>query len=575
MVLQEGMKPLPAFGWRKLEEVVPTFNHKDVIPEPKRVEESDLYAAQLPISSVRDAVVCLQPVGSGTGLEPTIDELREMVAELIAVYSDPSVQREIAQVQKKFMEESKGTAPAPTQEVLLNRLREVLLPRQAKIAEAYGLPGTSEGLQRLQNAVQRRILEGDVELRCLADEALMLVGLPPLNNIVQELPAEEFLSVVLNAGGETSWVEVEEFFTGLGPVAAETLEQVRELINRRMPLSHLNFGLLRTWSAWEKLGLPEAAMSRSFEPPPVARLRKPTVRQVFEYVVRNQPVIIEGAMTEEGFPPFRDFKDFDYLKELCGDRYVKVKCDACWDKKGNQIFVNDPAVELPMADFLDRIEECEATGDGSPFYMGKVPLKTDVPEMWEELLAAPASPMKKYGGCFGGNPKGCHTYFGVNGNTTAVHADPSENLLAVVMGTKVFEIYPPWDADCLYPTLKKCLNSSVPPFIKPDEMPPEVEDAFPLYKHTQPQRVELKEGDLLYLPIFWWHAVQGGSGRNMILVWWCDIHPRKIEITSENEKSRGILENVRKLHEAGYDTAPSPPPRVPRLRTQEGPGRRI
>ena len=36
------------------------------------------------------------------------------------------------------------------------------------IAEAYGLPGTTEGLQRIQNSVQRRITEGDIEIRCWA-----------------------------------------------------------------------------------------------------------------------------------------------------------------------------------------------------------------------------------------------------------------------------------------------------------------------------------------------------------------------------------------------------------------------
>lgn len=38
--------------------------------------------------------------------------------------------------------------------------QEVLWPCQTDIAEAYGLPGTTEGLQRIQNAVQRAITEG-------------------------------------------------------------------------------------------------------------------------------------------------------------------------------------------------------------------------------------------------------------------------------------------------------------------------------------------------------------------------------------------------------------------------------
>lgn len=73
----------------------------------------------------------------------------------------------------------------------MTELREILWPCQTDIAEAYGLPGTSEGLQRIQNAVQRAITEGDVEIRCLADEALMLLGMSPLQNIIQEVKAED------------------------------------------------------------------------------------------------------------------------------------------------------------------------------------------------------------------------------------------------------------------------------------------------------------------------------------------------------------------------------------------------
>jgi len=38
--------------------------------------------------------------------------------------------------------------------------KEALWPCQTDIAEAYGLPGTTEGLQRIQNEVQRAITEG-------------------------------------------------------------------------------------------------------------------------------------------------------------------------------------------------------------------------------------------------------------------------------------------------------------------------------------------------------------------------------------------------------------------------------
>ena len=61
----------------------------------------------------------------------------------------------------------------------------------------------------------------------------------------------------------------------------------------------------------------------------------------------------------------------------------------------------------------------------------------------------------------------------------------------------------------------------------------------------KPAKVHLKAGDLFYLPIFWWHAVQGSIGRNMILNWWCQQHPYK---------ERMFLLGVEKLHEHMHKT---------------------
>merc|ERR1712194_303623 len=123
--------------------------------------------------------------------------------------------------------------------------------------------------------------------------------------------------------------------------------------------------------------------------------------------------------------------------------------------------------------------------------------------------------MQQYGSCLGPNPKGVHTYFGCGGNTTATHCDPSENLLAVLSGTKVFYLYPPTDADCLYVIRGPgFLNSAVPPFTDPDAMPAHLKESKPLYRHTRPVRVELVAGDMMYLPMFWWHCVTGCQSRN-------------------------------------------------------------
>jgi len=521
--------------------------------------EDMISTAQLPVSSVRDAVILLQGPGSGAGREIEPEELQEIVAELIAAYSDPDLQSKIRNIydkQRKAQMEAAKSGAALNQEDHMAELREVLWPCQTDIAEAYGLPGTTEGLQRIQNEVQRRITEGDVEIRCLADEALMLLGMSPLQNIIQEVKAEDFLNCIYGAAGDSSGIEVEEFFLNLRcetplekAARARGLMAARRLKEERNPPGGLTCGLLRTWAAYEKLGLaPQHIISK--EPPPVARLKNPTAAQVWEFVLRNQPVIIEGACKPRDFPPMADFADFDYLRARCGHRYVKVKGDSCWDSKGRQLFLNDPTIEISVKDYLDLVEVAEEHETCISWYMGKLPLHTDLPELFEDINNSPNSPWRKFGTCFGENNKGVHTYFGCGGNTTCIHSDPSENLLMVVMGEKFMDIYPPCDAACMHTTVKKFLNSLVPPFIDPNFVPEEVDKNWGNYKYAQPQRVHLKAGDLFYLPIFWWHAVQGSIGRNMILNWWCLQHPYKDHKYTGYEGAREILEVLQHLNEA-------------------------
>ena len=68
--------------------------HQLKIPFPQKKQDI-ISTAQLPVSSVRDAVILLQQPGSGAGRTLDVEELREIVAELIAAYSEPDLQRSL------------------------------------------------------------------------------------------------------------------------------------------------------------------------------------------------------------------------------------------------------------------------------------------------------------------------------------------------------------------------------------------------------------------------------------------------------------------------------------------------
>ena len=58
------------------------------------------------------------------------------------------------------------------------------------------------------------------------------------------------------------------------------------------------------------------------------------------------------------------------------------------------MFVSDPELKLPLVAFLDAVEESERNGARCPFYLGKVPLRAELPELDEDLRNAPSDPTR-------------------------------------------------------------------------------------------------------------------------------------------------------------------------------------
>mmetsp|Transcript_19613 Transcript_19613/g.45653 ORF Transcript_19613/g.45653 Transcript_19613/m.45653 type:complete len:498 (-) Transcript_19613:57-1550(-) len=460
-----------------------------------------------------------QMPGDGTCV-PSSAALRGAMQSLANAYADPQLQAML----KACREESSGMQ-------IIARMRELLLPVQQPVLELLGLPADATGLAAMQNAVNRRVCEGDAELKRLANEALRLLDLAPMKQLAQEVTAEEWFERMHGEHFQLDGIDVEQVLEGAD---GETAQLVAALRRRRQPRCRLSLGLLTVWSHWEKHGLPDSCATWMGSSPSASSkasltyLDKPTAAEVWEFVRRNEPLVITGLVDATGFPPLRDFADFSYLRKRCGQRPVKLKGDLAADRDGRSLFMADPTVEMPFAEYLDLVEEAERLSKPPAFYMGKMPLHRELPELFEDINSAPGSPWAKLSSCFGANSAGVHTYFGCGRNSTAIHFDPSENLLVVVAGTKTFELYPPADVDCLYATKPPgYVHSAVPPFLPSKDLPPDLEARFPMYSQAQAVRVDLKAGDVLYLPIFWWHAVSGSMERNMIVNWWCNMHEEK------------------------------------------------
>ena len=218
-------------------------------------------------------------------------------------------------------------------------------------------------------------------------------------------------------------------------------------------------------------------------------------------------------------------------------RRVPVKSLAVKDRNGRPVFVSDPEMRMTLHDFLDSVEASERAGSRCPFYLGKVPLRAELPELHQAL--------NREGGCEGGmgpvdalasecfgkpHADGIFTYFGCARQVTPTHFDGFENLIVCICGTKRLWLYPPSDARHLYcagGARKEPSRAAAPPFQRYSDLSPELRHTLAQVQHAKPLEVHLGPGDVLYLPACWWHCVEGSHERNMILNSWFEVHPRK------------------------------------------------
>jgi len=460
---------------------------------------------------------------SESPLEMTAEDLETMLQDLVAVYGQAKFQNELAELYEACSKQGVS---------LIQVMGPVVLRWQRPILEKYGQPPDEQGVMLMKHSVERRVAEGCKGIELLANEARRLLRLAPLPDrtasaeYVMAAKVDE-TDAKLRIGGPQLLVQhclsriTADIASGALPAASAAFLQ--ESLNQGVDVASV-LSMLKM----AKLGITAEALRGESRPHEVPTMECPGAEVFFrDHVMMNCPVVIKGALDEINFPPLRDFPDATFLRNHCGTRRVLVKSLAHTDLDGRPVFVSDPELKLPLAAFLDAVDAHEAVGAPQPFYLGKVPLSKELPELAEIIEKAPTCPRRIFGKCFGDLvTQGVFTYFGCGRNTTAVHFDAHENLLLCLCGTKRLWLYPPSDAQYLYPC-NDFSRSAVLPFARFQDLSPELQQKFSRIKDANPLEICLRAGDLLYLPSSWWHCVEGSGSRNMILNWWFAFHHDK------------------------------------------------
>ena len=221
----------------------------------------------------------------------------------------------------------------------------------------------------------------------------------------------------------------------------------------------------------------------------VERCAKLTREAFYEqYYFQNRPVIITGMLDSW---PARTRWNFDYFRARCGDAEVEVQFGRDADANYE---INQPALKRTMrfGDYVDLVDTGGATND---FYMtanntsrNRAALAT----LWDDV-----PPLREYLDA-DSTDKGFF-WFGPAGTKTPFHHDLTNNFMAQVIGRKRVRLVPLTDTTHMYNHLH-CYSQI-------DGGAIDVE-RFPSVQQARMIECTLEPGELLFLPIGWWHYVE-------------------------------------------------------------------
>ncbi|CAH0546820.1 unnamed protein product [Brassicogethes aeneus] len=136
-------------------------------------------------------------------------------------------------------------------------------------------------------------------------------------------------------------------------------------------------------------------------------------------------------------------------------------------------------------------------------------------------------------------------FVAMEGNVTPCHYDEQQNFFAQVYGYKRCILFPPNQFECLYPhpIFHPHDRQSMVDFEKPDY------NKFPKFKQAKGFETVLGPGDVLYIPIYWWHHVESllSGGPTITINFWFKGGPTNIEYPLNDHQKVSIMRNIEKM----------------------------
>ncbi|NXH21923.1 KDM8 protein, partial [Bucco capensis] len=216
------------------------------------------------------------------------------------------------------------------------------------------------------------------------------------------------------------------------------------------------------------------------------------------YLIPQKPVVLEGII--DHWPCMKKWS-VDYLCQVAGSRTVPVELGARYtDEEWSQKL-------MTVSDFIREY----IVNENRMGYLAQHQLFDQIPELKEDISIPDYC-------CLGEGEEDditINAWFGPKGTISPLHQDPQQNFLAQVFGRKYICLCSPQESENLYPHDSHILhNTSQVDVEDPDLV------RFPNFRKAVFQSCVLLPGQVLFLPVKYWHYVRSLDVSFSVSFWW-------------------------------------------------------
>jgi hypothetical protein len=227
---------------------------------------------------------------------------------------------------------------------------------------------------------------------------------------------------------------------------------------------------------------------------PIERIYQPTVKEFAQYIIKNQPVIITGVANQwqacVNWSP-------ESFTTMFGDLTVPLRAS---DNEIDLFFGEDSQQKfLHFSEYIDLILNCDYS-DKRPPYFGNIYLND--PEI--QPIVEPIIEDFDFPNYFTDSSRNdLHLWIGAANQKSTIHNDNYQNLNAQIYGKKTFLLFSPEQHQFLYPVKidDELWSSPI------DPQNPNLAK-YPLFNQTSCIEAILQPGEILFIPVFWWHQAR-------------------------------------------------------------------